>query len=246
MAGLRIGTQSLTVGDQIHQVFRVEINNIENGNSFGPEESIALMDLIESKAFRKASALVWTNEAGFPFCRGGNLKYYSQLEGKQKGLKTNREIRSSLTRLSQLEIPTLAIVRGDSFGGGMELLSCFDFVLSTPSALFGYWQRRVGLTFGWGGGARLESRVGLKAVRQLAFEARSLTAYEALSLGLIDQILPTDLAEERALEKLGNLLGKSASAGATAKLWKPESEQKSFEKLWHSPEHLEALKRKRG
>lgn len=237
MSGLKIQISAIPVGSEIKQIAWIQINNIEFGNSFGPQESVELMDFLDSKKAKSVSAIVWTNELGFPFCRGGNLKYYGSLKTKLQGLKANREIRKSLNRLATLSIPTIALVRGDAFGGGLELMSCFDFVFSTPSALLGFWQRRIGLTFGWGGGARVLQRLTLSQIKNLTLEASSFSAYEALEVGLIDQIIPADLSEALVVQKLKQVLSGSVETFQAIKGWTPEKETDAFEKLWFSPEH---------
>lgn len=237
MSGLRIQIKAVPAGGEIKQIAWIEINNIEFGNSFGPQEAHELMDFLDGPKAKIVSAIIWTNELGFPFCRGGNLKYYGSLATKLEGLKANREIRKSLLRLSTLPIPTLALVRGDAFGGGLELISCFDVVISTPAALLGFWQRRIGLTFGWGGGQRALNRLTSACLRRLALESASISAYEALTLGLVDQIVPADLSEALVVRRLKEILNGSPETCEAIKMWSAKAETKIFEDLWFSPEH---------
>ena len=101
------------------------------------------------------------------------------MKGRQPGILANRKIRVQLKQLAHLPVPTLALVDGECYGGGVELLSCFDFIYSTPTSQFGLWQRKVGLTFGWGGGVRLLKRMSEHQLKQLCLEAKTLTALEA-------------------------------------------------------------------
>lgn len=237
MSGLKIEIKTIQASSEIRQIAWIKINNMESGNSFGPEEAIELQDFLDSKVGKKISAIVWTNDAGTPFCRGGNLKYYNELKSKLSGLRANREIRLALKRLAELPIPCLAVVRGDVFGGGLELLSCFDYVFSTPQALLGFWQRKVGLSFGWGGGYRFLRRMTPHRMILLALEARSLSAFEARELRLLDEVIPGDTVNSKVNRKLTELLTQSNETYKQIKFWSASKEISIFEKLWWSSEH---------
>ncbi len=237
MSGLKIEIKTIQAAGEIKQIAWIKINNMESGNSYGPKEAIELQDFLDSPSGKKISGIVWTNDAGTPFCRGGNLKYYNELKSKLSGLKANREIRLSLKRLSTLPIPCIAVVRGDVFGGGLELLSCFDYVYSTPQALLGFWQRKVGLSFGWGGGYRYLRRMTPHRLTVLALEARSLSAFEARELRLLDEVIPSDTVGTKVHRKLTELLTQSNETYKQIKLWSVANEINIFEKLWWSAEH---------
>lgn len=190
--------------------------------------------------------LIFRSE-GRVFCSGGNLK--DQLEqGATRSKVANRFITSTLKRFSELKIPTIAMVQGDVYGGGLEWLSTFDIVLVEPHVIFGFWQRRLGLTFGWGGGVRLIRRLGSSSVvTRLALEARALDSKEALQLGLVDHVVTKRRMREAAFAeglRLASLPGVSVSAMKSLR-WVPlaeaRREQRVFEKLWFGPDHKARL-----
>src|SRR5690606_8509059 len=132
---------------------------------------------------------------------------------------------------------------GDCFGGGVELLSTFDFVVSTPKSFFGLWQRRIGLTFGWGGGIRLEKRVGAKKLIQASLLAHSFSAFEAAQIGLVDLILPAAHIENKALDLIAKLNKRPQVPFLPIKLWTSLKERSIFEKLWFNKDHQDILKK---
>ena len=173
------------------------------------------------------------------FCSGGNLREHAQLKNRSEGLEINRQLRKKLDELYRWPIAKGAIVDGFCFGGGTEFLSVLDFVIATPRSVFGLWQRRVGLSFGWGGRERLTHRLGKSVLHQLFTSAESLGAWKAQQLGLVDTVELRDAAEEAVQRWLH---------GATR--WAPETlvshtrhvdEVKAFEELWWEPEHQKAL-----
>ncbi|MEZ4872938.1 MAG: enoyl-CoA hydratase/isomerase family protein [Bdellovibrionales bacterium] len=176
----------------------VTLDSPESGNAFSEEEISGIEEVFE-RYKGNYKGIIFKSEGRRFFCSGGNLKKYRKMNRKQ-GLKANRVIRSYLRTLDLLKIPTVAIVDGDCYGGGLELLSVFDHVIATPQSFFGFWQRKISLTFGWEG--RLKQRMAEQALRSCSLGARTLPASTALRLGLVDEVAPRSFAMERALHWL--------------------------------------------
>lgn len=237
------------MGHQAAVVGELVFSDVETRNSFRVTTAADLSKHL--KVLEKTCGVLLFRAEGRVFCSGGNLNDHVS-QGPLKGKAANREITKVLSQLNELKIPTVAFVEGDALGGGLELLSAFDFVWSTPHVLFGFWQRRMGLAFGWGGGARLVRRLGAGLVARYALEARALTAHEALRTGLIDRVVSRscsdskELREDLRLELMRlALLPKSSVQALKAPRKVPaaeaRAEQKVFEKLWFGPTHRAAL-----
>ncbi len=227
-------------GDRRVRVGHLLFDDSASRNSLRVSTASELLKFLR-RAEKECDALLFS-AAGPVFCSGGNLRDHDT-QGPTKGRAANRKIAAVLSVLDGLSIPTVALVERDALGGGVELLSAFDFILTTPHVLLGFWQRRLGLSFGWGGGARLESRIGVGRLRRLALEARAVSAGEALEVGLVDQVVPTWSALGDALAlclRLGSLPRKSVAA---MKKRTPKNERAVFEKLWFGADHKAALGR---
>lgn len=198
---------------------------------------------LKSKILNFDAVLLYAK--GSHFCSGGNLSDYAQMKSPAQGKQVNREIAQILDLLSTLPVPTACVVQGDCLGGGLELLSAFDFVVSVPEAQFGFWQRKIALSFGWGGRKRLARRLSESLIDQLAVSSRNLSAAEALKLGLIDQIC----LSAKAIAQAEAWLVRTASLPALPlqqlkkSIGKKNDEQKFFEKLWWNVEHLKVLQK---
>lgn len=178
---------------------------------------------------------------GRVFCSGGNLTDYANMSDPAQGIEVNRKIAAALDELSQCPKPTVCVVDGDCFGGGVELISSFDFVFSSPGAFFALWQRKIGLSFGWGGGKRLEMRLGLKTLRQLALSTELLSAQKACRIGLIDSVCLKETLQSEAKRKAQELMCLPKNPIAAIKTWHSENEKTVFEGLWWNDEHREVL-----
>lgn len=209
-----------------------------NGFAFGVDDAVLLSQALKEN--QSASLLVFRSTSRRFFCTGGDLQHYSQMKSRGEGLKANRRIRGALEMLAEFRGVSLALVDGDAWGGGLELLSCFDEVWSTPQSLFGFWQRRIGLSYGWGGRARLEERISPAHLRRLALRGQTISAYEALDLGLIDRILPREIFEiEIAKWRAGfENLGTKVTSALKAEVHRAD---RQFDELWLKKDHREAL-----
>jgi len=225
-------------------VFEAVFTNLGSRNALSLEAARELKKLVIEAS--KSDGLLLRAE-GRVFCAGGNIKDHIAM-GKAASLKGNREITAACESLSKLAVPTIALVEGDVLGGGVEFLSCFDIVFSTPHVAIGFWQRRLGLVYGWGGGVRLERRLGRQAVSRLAIQARAMTGREAYEIGLVDRVVAPWLIRE---EGLAELLRVSMLPKRPVGLLKASSQRTTvgqesragFEKLWFGDDHQDQMKR---
>lgn len=216
--------------------------NISYGNSFGLSEAEQLKKILDQYK-NDIDGLLFCSGHSSIFCSGGNLKKYKELSEIQEGKNINQKISGVFDELESLSCATCVLVSGDCLGGGIELISTFDQVLATPAAMFGFWQRRIGLSFGWGGGRRLEKRMSSKRLSQLMLAARSLSVYEALNMGLVDEVVPAVELESTGQRWLKNQIQLPKIPVDTIKSFNSKKEGEQAESLWGNPDHQKALGR---
>lgn len=93
-------------------------------------------------------------------------------------------------RIAELPYPTVAVVAGCCLGSGLELALACDLRLTAPHALLALPEAEFGLMPGCGGTVRLTEIVGTPRALELTLRGRSLGTDEALTLGVIDRIVP--------------------------------------------------------
>jgi len=226
---------------KIHDsILTLEFRDASSRNSFSIRAAEELREMCESKKGSYDAIVFYA--PGRVFCSGGNLADYAAMTAANPGRDVNRRISQILDDFSRLTVPTFAVVHGDCLGGGLELISAFDTVLTSPHALFGFWQRRIALTFGWGGGRRLERRVGSKKLTQLALSASTFGSLEAHRIGLVDAVCVEPLLMEEALKRAKKLRDLPKAPVQPLKAWETAKEQQTFESLWWNEEHKAVLK----
>lgn len=225
-----------------NKILWVKLKNSKNANCFSEFEAEQLQALLDEYQ-TKAMGLVFSSEGSRFFCAGGNLKQYAGMS-KSEGLKANKVIRKCMSTLSRWPLPTVCFVVGDCYGGGMEIISAFDYVVSTPASFFGLWQRKNALTFGWGGGARFAQRLSEKKLLSLYLSAKTMSSYEAQKLDVVDKIVSEDIIKEVCGEwVLRQVSLPQVPVGLVKVASLPEDEKDIFENLWGNDEHLNILKK---
>jgi enoyl-CoA hydratase/carnithine racemase len=133
------------------------------------------------------------------FCAGADLK-----ERKTMPLERVphfvRNIRALMDDVEALPQPTLAVVNGFAFGGGMELLLACDLRVCAAHAQFGLTETTLAIIPGAGGTQRLPRLVGKAVAKDLILTGRRFDAQEALRLGVVNRVATTGELEATSLE----------------------------------------------
>lgn len=127
------------------------------------------------------------------FVAGADIAYMqglSAMEGRTFGILGQRVF----TTIEKMSKPVIAAVNGFALGGGCELAMCCDFRLASNRARFGQPEVGLGITPGFGGTQRLARLVGPGMAKQLLFTGQTISAEEALRIGLVNMVTePEDL-----------------------------------------------------
>src|ERR1019366_6974410 len=91
-----------------------------------------------------------------------------------------------------LPMPSVAVINGFAFGGGLELALSCTFRLATANARFGLPEIKLGLIPGYGGTQRLPRLVGEARALDMILTGRTVDAAEAERIGLILRIVEGD------------------------------------------------------
>ncbi|MEV7431736.1 MULTISPECIES: enoyl-CoA hydratase [unclassified Nocardioides] len=112
-------------------------------------------------------------------------------------------------RFASLRTPVIAAVSGHALGGGCELAMMCDMVLAAESARFGQPEINLGVFPGIGGTQRLTRAVGKAVAMDLILTGRTLTAQEALAVGLVSRVVPTEELLTQVAEVAATIAEKS-------------------------------------
>ena len=139
-------------------------------------------------------ALLVTGAGDRAFCAGADIK---ELMGRS--LREQREGaafgQAVLTKLDALPVPSIALINGYAFGGGLELALACTFRLAARTVKLGLPEIKLGLIPGYGGTQRLPRLIGEARALDMILTGRAVEAEEAERIGLVNRIVDGDLIE---------------------------------------------------
>lgn len=107
-------------------------------------------------------------------------------------LDRSRALQAAFTSVAAIGKPTVAAIAGFALGGGCELALCCDVRVAGDNAKLGQPEIRLGIVPGAGGTQRLPRLIGPAKAKDLIYTGRFVDADEALTLGLVDQVVAPD------------------------------------------------------
>ncbi|MET9895816.1 enoyl-CoA hydratase-related protein [Streptomyces sp. NBC_00647] len=123
------------------------------------------------------------------FAAGADIKEMQAMDHAAMVVRS-RALQESFTAVARIPKPVVAAVTGYALGGGCELALCADFRIAADNAKLGQPEILLGLIPGAGGTQRLSRLVGPSKAKDLIFTGRMVKADEALTLGLVDRVVP--------------------------------------------------------
>ncbi|MDD2694860.1 MAG: enoyl-CoA hydratase-related protein [Anaerolineales bacterium] len=124
---------------------------------------------------------------------------------------------SQFDHIMRLRKPVIAAVSGYCLGGGNELAMACDMIVASESARFGQPEINLGVIPGAGGTQRLAHSVGKAVAMEMVLNNRTLTAEEALRLGLVNRVVPVERCLDEALALAAEIAARAPLAIRMAK-----------------------------
>jgi len=155
-------------------------------------------------------ALIITG-AGRAFCAGGDINWF-QKGIDEAGFDVSADVRrgaevmhQAIIDLRRIPVPVVAAVNGPAAGAGFSLALACDIRIASEDAFFAPAYGRVGLSPDGGMTYFLPRVVGPTKALELLLDDPNLPAAEALSLGLVTEVVPGDQVMGRARERAAKL-----------------------------------------
>ena len=206
----------------------------------------------EAAADASARAIVLAASGEESFVSGGDLNEIAKHVREGGGPGPVLDMYEPLLVLESGDLPVIAAVQGDVYGGGCELILLCDMVLMESHTSLAFRHARMGLSPAWGGITRLIERVGPQEAARLLFTAEKIDATEAQRIGLVGDVVPKGQALTRALERAA-LIAKNSRAVIAAQKRAVlavrrahrgnaiDLERAVFAELWAGPAHQAAI-----
>jgi 2-(1,2-epoxy-1,2-dihydrophenyl)acetyl-CoA isomerase len=174
-------------------VGHLQLNRPDSANGLNIEMLVGLHAALQRCIVEPRIRVVLLTGSGANFCAGGDVHEFAA-KGEQLPVYIRQAtalLQEVIGRLIHLDAPVIAAIQGYAAGGGgMGLVCASDLVIAAQSAKFLAGATRVGMAPDAGLSVTLPRLVGARKAAELLLLNVALSADEALSLGLVNRVVP--------------------------------------------------------
>lgn len=195
------------------------LNRPASGNSIDAPLAAALRQAVARLDADAGVRALVIEGAGRMFCTGGDLASFAK-EGSGASLYVKAliaDLHAAFAQLAQFHAPVIASVHGAAAGAGLGLALATDLIVAEEASRFVMAYTRAGLTPDGGTSWGLTRAVGLRQALALTLLNRTLSANEALAMGLVSEVTKDGAAAERVAGIARELAAGPTRAFATAR-----------------------------
>jgi enoyl-CoA hydratase/carnithine racemase len=138
------------------------------------------------------------------FCAGADISEFGEKRIGDGVARYDRTVADAVAALVAATKPTIAVIEGFCFGGGMALAMCCDIRIASETAKFRIPAARLGLGYDFENIRLLTHKLGPDAVADILFTSRVLSASEATGYG-IARVWPQAELESAARTIVGQI-----------------------------------------
>ncbi|MEO1054527.1 MAG: enoyl-CoA hydratase-related protein [Bacteroidota bacterium] len=148
---------------------------------------------------------------GKAFCAGADLAYIQQLQNNtyEENLEDSSHLKELFCQIYTLNKVVIAQIQGHALAGGCGLATVCDFGFSVPEAKFGYTEVRIGFipaivkVF-------LLRKIGEMRSKELLLTGKLISAENAHSMGLVNEVVEADHLESTVYEFAQSLVSENS------------------------------------
>jgi 2-(1,2-epoxy-1,2-dihydrophenyl)acetyl-CoA isomerase len=184
-------SESSILLEQRGAVALVTLNRPENANVLNVAMARQLLDTVIAIEANPAVRAVVITGSGKHFCFGGDLRGMMSQGGAVDAYlgELTSFLHTAISHLARMDAPVIAAVNGTAAGGGIGLVSAADLCVCGSSSKFSLAYSGVALTPDCSSSFFLPRIVGHRRAMELILTNRLLGAEEALSWGLVNQVV---------------------------------------------------------
>ena len=199
-------------------VVTLTLNRPEKHNALDGATMAELDTALTSIAADPRSRVVVLTGAGTSFCAGADIGHMrSMLDMTEEQNVADALVLARLLRkLDELDLPLIARVNGNAFGGGVGLIACADIAIGAASARFALTEVRLGIVPA-AISPYVVAAIGSRPARRLFLTAAAFTGDDARELGLLHFATAPDRLDQLVAEQVDHLLRGGPAALKAAK-----------------------------
>jgi enoyl-CoA hydratase/carnithine racemase len=176
---------------------RIVFNNPARHNAVSLEMWQGLAQIMaEFEADDAIRVIVLSGAGGKAFVSGADISEFKERRATEEAAAAYAKIsEQARLRLQDTLKPTIAMIRGYCIGGGLATALGCDIRIAAEGSRFGVPAAKLGLGYAYDGIKKLIDIVGPAYAREIFYTARQFNTDEALRMGLVNQVVPSDELE---------------------------------------------------
>ncbi len=199
--------------EKFEGIAKITINRPHRRNAFTPVTVKEMMKALdEARDDNKIGVIILTGEGKEAFCSGGDQKIRGDAGYKDKDGTNRLNVLDFQRQIRTCPKPVIAMVAGYAVGGGQILQMICDLTVAAENAIFGQTGPKVGSFDGGYGSSYMARIVGQKKAREIWFLCRQYNAQQALSMGLVNTVVPYEDLERETVSWCKEILQHSPMA----------------------------------
>lgn len=145
------------------------------------------------------TCLMITAEGDRAFCTGADINGWGDLSPTEFARHWVRDGHRIFDRLARISKPSIAVLNGHAFGGGLELAAACDIRVMAPKATLALPETSVGIVPGWSGTQRLARLLPEPMLKEMALFGRRISAERACAAGFVAEVADDPRAAAEAI-----------------------------------------------
>ncbi|CAM6088200.1 unnamed protein product [Calypogeia fissa] len=194
-------------------IAKVTINRPESRNAFTPKTVEELqLAFADARDDSDIGVVILTGKGTKAFCSGGDVGVRSTMGYVGEDRIPRLNVLDLQIQIKRLPKPVIAMVAGYAVGGGHVLQLVCDLTIAADNAVFGQSGPKVGSFDAGYGVSTMAHMIGARKTREMWFLARLYNVHEALSMGLVNTVVPLDKLEQETVQWCREILSNSPTA----------------------------------
>jgi methylglutaconyl-CoA hydratase len=210
--------QSYNLKTSDRGIASVTLNRPEQHNAFDDGMIAELIELLGQLEQDDRVRVLVLRAAGKSFSAGADLNWMRRMADYDlaQNMDDAMQLAELMRRLNCFPKPTIALVQGAAYGGGVGLIACCDIAIASKQALFCLSEVKLGLIPAVISPYVIEA-IGARAARRFMLTAERFSAEQACRLGLVHQVVEAQELDTTLDSILEFLLAAGPAAQAAAK-----------------------------
>jgi enoyl-CoA hydratase len=197
---------------------RIVVNRPDQRNAFKAAMWKDLIDIFGQLANDpKIRVIIITGAGNTSFVSGADISEMANESPSAGDGNRIDAVSSAMQVVEAIEKIVIAMINGYAIGGGCELAMACDLRVAAETARIGITSAKIGICISFENIKRLVDLVGPSKAKDILFTGRLLTAQEALSIGLVDYVVPNHELESFTLDLATRISGNAPLSVSGAK-----------------------------